>query len=334
MATIETTTLNSQDIDINIATPMMKQYLEIKRQYQDVILMYRMGDFYEAFLEDAIAISRALEITLTHRAAGQLGKIPMAGVPAKAVDNYVQKLLEQNYKVAICEQMEDPALAKDLVKRDVVRTITAGTITEASLLKAQNNNYLASVTKNNQKDIYGLAYTDISTGEFKATELNFSDLLSELSRINPSEIIAPVIPQKVLPFQIVPDEKIDLPEEIIQNYNCSKIQPTMFTHQRAIENLKNYFQITSLNVFGLDNLEFATRATGAILEYLVETQKGNLPKFNKIETYNISKFVMIDNNTRKNLELTQTVRDKNKYGSLLWAIKQLRVKTKLKLLKL
>ena len=209
-------------------TPMMKQYLEIKRKNQNCILLYRMGDFYETFLEDAITVSRALEITLTHRSAGQLGEFPMAGVPAKAVDNYISKLLEQNYKVAICEQLEDPALTKDLVKRDVVRTITAGTITETNLLNAQNNNYLAAVIENPQKNLYGFAYSDISTGEFKAATLSYESVVTELARLQPSEIIAPAKAQKIMPFQIVPEETVDLPDEIINNYNCVKVPSRVF----------------------------------------------------------------------------------------------------------
>ena len=312
--------INSMDVDINEATPMLRQFLEIKRENQDVLLLYRMGDFYETFFEDALTLSRDLEITLTGREGGSLGRIPMAGLPIKAIDNYLPKLLEKGHKVSICEQMEDPALAKGLVNREIVRTITAGTITESNLLQSNSNNYLAAILKDKKSELYGLAYTDISTGEFKVTQTSFNQLLSELSRIKPSEIVVPKLTQKVLPFQIVPDEKIDLPDEITNNYNCSKMSYNSFDVNRAEENLKQIFKVKSLAPFGFENCKTGFCAAGAIIDYLFKTQKENLPKFETIDTYEISEFVSMDSNTRRNLELTETSRDKQKYGSLLWAI--------------
>ncbi|MBQ2645693.1 DNA mismatch repair protein MutS, partial [bacterium] len=160
----EINNINSSDVDINLATPMLKQYLDIKKKYQGIILLYRMGDFYECFFEDAITISKALEITLTSRDGGELGKIPMAGIPAKAFDNYLPKLLEKGFKAAVCDQMEEPSLAKGLVKREVTQVITAGTISELSLVNSDKNNWLAAII--NVDNIYGLAYTDVTTGEF------------------------------------------------------------------------------------------------------------------------------------------------------------------------
>ena len=320
MSKSEINFINSADVDINEATPMLKQFLEIKRNNLDVLLLYRLGDFYETFFEDALTLSKDLEITLTSREGGPLGRIPMAGIPAKAIDNYLPKLLEKGHKIAICEQLEDPATAKGLVKRDITRTITAGTLTDVNLLKSNMNNYLAAVLKDKKTDLYGLAYTDISTGEFKVTQTDFEQLLSELARIKPSEIVVPKISQKVLPFQIVGNESIDLPEEITVNYNCSKMSYMAFDEDRAEKNIKEVFKVESAEIFGFSQCPAGFRAVGAILEYLFKTQKEDFPKFEKIDTYNLTQYVSIDSNTRRNLELTETSRDKAKYGSLLWAI--------------
>lgn len=320
MAKSEINYINSVDVDINDASPMLKQFLEIKKNNLDVLLLYRMGDFYETFFEDALTLSKDLEITLTSREGGALGRIPMAGIPAKAVDNYLPKLLEKGHKISICEQLEDPAQAKGLVKRDVIKTITAGTLTETNLLKSNMNNYLAAVFKDKKSGMYGLAYTDISTGEFKVTQTDFEQLLSELSRIKPSEVVVPKISQKVLPFQIVGDEKIDLPEEITENYNCSKMSYMAFDEDRAEKNIKEIFKVESTDAFGFSEFKAGFCAAGAIFEYLFRTQKENFPKFERIDTYSLTQYVSIDSNTRRNLELTETSRDKAKYGSLLWAI--------------
>ena len=189
------------DVNIEEATPMLRQFLEIKKNNLDVLLLYRMGDFYETFFEDATVLAKDLEITLTSREGGNLGRIPMAGIPAKAIDNYLPKLLEKGHKISICEQLEDPATAKGLVRRDIIKTITAGTLTESSLLKSNVNNYLAAVIKDKKSETYGFAYTDISTGEFKITQTDFEQLMSELARIKPSEIVVPKISQKVLQKQ-------------------------------------------------------------------------------------------------------------------------------------
>lgn len=320
MAKSEINYINSFDVDLNDATPMLKQFLEIKKNNLDVLLLYRMGDFYETFFEDALVLSKDLEITLTSREGGNLGRIPMAGIPAKAIDNYMPKLLEKGHKISICEQLEDPAAAKGLVKRDIIKTITAGTLTDTGLLKSNVNNYLAAVIKDKKSDTYGLAYTDISTGEFKVTQTGFEQLMSELARIKPSEIVVPKISQKVLPFQIVGDEKIDLPSEITSLYNCSKVSYNAFDVDRAEKNIKEIFKVESVETFGFSQYKIGFCAAGAIFEYLFRTQQDNLPKFERIDSYSLTQFVSIDSNTRRNLELTETSRDKAKYGSLLWAI--------------
>lgn len=331
MSNKEINNINSIDVDLADATPMLKQYLEIKKQNQGVILMYRMGDFYEAFFEDAVTISKDLEITLTAREGGALGKIPMAGVPAKAIDNYIPKLLEKGHKISVCEQLEDPSQAKGLVKRDIVRTITAGTITEENLLKSNSNNYLAAIIA--EGDIFGLSYTDISTGEFKVTKGSYNEILAELARIAPAELLAPVKKQKVLPFQIVPEEKFDVPEEITSQYNSTKVSYSLFEENKAQEVIKSVFNVVSLDSFGFADYKTGFLAAGALLNYLIDTQRGNLPKFDVITSYGLSEYVSIDANTRRNLELIETTRDKQKFGSLLWAIDKVETNMGARLLK-
>lgn len=314
---------NSLNVDIEQATPMFKQFLEIKRKYQGVVLLYRMGDFYEGFFEDAIVFNRELGLTLTHKEGGNLGKVPMAGIPVKSLNTYIPKLLEKNIKVAICEQLENPKEVKGLVKRDIVKTITAGTLTEMNLLEPTGNNYLASVIQDGEN--FGLAYSDISTGEFRVTKGSLPEILSELARIKPSEVLTPIKKLKITPFQIVPEEKIDLPEEITSIYPCTKMSVSSFDENRASENLKKLFNVVSLEAFGYSEFKLAFCAAGAMIDYIVETQKGVLPKFDVISPYSLSEYLSIDASTRRNLELLETSRDKTKYGSLLWAID--RVKT-------
>ena len=330
--------VNSLDVNIEDATPVIQQYLEIKRVHQDVILLYRLGDFYETFFEDAHIMSRELELTLTGKEAGaKIGRIPLAGIPAKSVDNYLEKLIEKNYKVAICEQLEDPKETKGLVKRGVVRLVTAGTLTESNLLQQNSNNYICAIFQNkkggNDSDLFGFAYTDISTGEFKTTQASLSMILSELARLQPSEIIAPSLAQKIMPFQIVPEEKIDLPDEITKSYNCSKVPQSIFETNFAINNLKTVFKTNSLESFGYENYKLGFQAAGAVVSYIWETMKDNFPKFDRIEPYELSEYVVIDASTRKNLELTETLREKNKYGSLLWAIDKTKTNMGARLLK-
>lgn len=323
---------DSLTADYEQATPMFKQYLEIKRKYHGVVLMYRMGDFYEGFFEDAILFNRELGLTLTHKDGGNMGKVPMAGIPVKALNTFIPKLLEKNYKVAICEQLENPKEAKGLVKRDIVKTITAGTVTELNLLEPTGNNYLASVIRV-EESLFGLAYTDISTGEFRVTKGSLDEILSELARIKPSEILTPVKKMKLTPFQIVPEEEIDLPSEITSVYMCTKMSASAFDENRAAENIKKIFNVVSLESFGYNEFKPAFMAACAIIDYILETQKGTLPKFDVIKPYAISEYLSLDSATRKNLELIQTSRDKSKYGSLLWAIDRVKTPMGARLLK-
>lgn len=316
---------DSFKVDIEKATPMMKQFLQIKRENQGILLLYRMGDFYETFFEDAIIASEVLEITLTARDAGGLGKVPMAGIPCKALESYMPRLLDKGIKVAICEQMEDPALAKGLVDRQIVKTITAGTVTEPYMLEAKKNNFLAAIIADKKnKDHFGLAYVDVSTGEFKITELNSKLVLIELNRISPSELLVPSKKMKLNEFHIVPEEYPDLPEEIketiISQFSCTLRANYRFNLADGTEEIKKAFNVNSLEAFGCNELPNATMAAAAIIDYLLETQKESMPSFDVIMPYSISRYVSIDNVTRKNLELTKTSRDGSFSGSLLWAI--------------
>lgn len=311
---------NTVDLVMEDLTPAMQRFLEIKRENPDCLLLYRMGDFYETFFEDAVMMSRELEITLTGRDCGKLGRIPLAGIPVKALDGYLEKLVSKDIKIALCEQLEDPKLTKDIVKRGVVRIITAGTLLESNLLEKNSNNYMCAIFESKKDNLWGFAYTDISTGEFKASQLDYETLLTELARIQPSEVVSSAKKLKLQPFQIVPEETVDLPEEITNAYNCSKVPSKVFEEDFATENLKQVFKLTTLDSIGYDTHPIALRAAAGLLAYIWENLKDGFPKFERIETYELTKYLSMDAGTRKNLELTQTLREKNKYGSLLWAV--------------
>lgn len=328
--------VNSWDVNIEDTTPAMQQYLQIKKEHPGILLWYRMGDFFETFFEDAVIMAKELELTLTGRDSGaKLGRVPLAGIPVKAADAYLQKLVQKNYKVVICDQLEDPKFVKagQVVKRGVTRVLTPGTLTESNLLKQNSNNYICAIYKDDKKDLYGFAYTDISTGEFKTTQAPLNLIMAELARLNPSEIVAPSLKQDIKPFQIVPDEVIDLPEEITSKYNCSKIPPSVFEENFAVNNLKTVFKTTSLESFGYSKYKLGFQASGALLAYIWETSKDHMPKFDRIESYELSQYMILDSSTRKNLELTETLREKNKYGSLLWAIDKTKTNMGARLLK-
>lgn len=325
--------INTADVKVEDLTPAMQEYIKIKHQHPDKILLYRLGDFYETFFEDAVTMSKELELTLTGREQGKFGRIPLAGIPAKAVNNYLEKLVQKNFKVIICDQLEDPKQAKGLIKRGVTRIVTSGTLTESDLLEKNSNNYICAIIKDEKSDMYGFSYADISTGEFKTTQAPLNLLLSELARISPAEIVAPAIRAEIKPFQIVPEEHINLPDEITKLYNCSKIPQSVFDENFAETNLKAVFQAQSLESFGYNRYKLGFRASGALLAYIWETLKDNVVKFERIEPYELSEFMIIDSSTRKNLELTETLREKGKYGSLLWAIDRTKTNMGARLLK-
>ena len=323
MSKSEINQINSWDVKIEDLTPVMQQYMQIKRQNPDAVLLYRLGDFYETFFEDAVLLSKELELTLTGRDAGAVyGRVPLAGIPVKAIVGYLEKLVQKNIKVAMCDQLEDPKFAKGLVKRGVTRIITSGTLTESDFLKQNKNNYIAAMFKDEKSDLYGFAYSDISTGEFKVTQAPLNLLMSELARLQPAEIVAPALRGEIKPFQIVPEEKVDLPEGIVKTYNCSKIPANVFEFSMTDANLKALFTPAALTAFGYEKYKIGFRAAGALFAYIWESMKENVPKIERIESYELSEYMILDASTRKNLELVETLREKNKYGSLLWAIDQ------------
>ncbi len=282
-------------------TPMMQQYVDTKEQYKDCILLYRLGDFYEMFFDDAITASKELEITLTGKDCGLKERAPMCGIPYHSIQNYLSKLIANGHKVAICEQMEDPALAKGLVKRDVIRVITPGTVIESNILEEKKNNYISSIYKVGIH--YGLAYSDVSTGEFCTTEIvegnNFAKLINELVRFTPAEIV-------VNPEMFASTSEINTIQEKFKTY--------ITTSTDEIENI---------DIHGFDKLEkkpFAKEATKLLLTYIRETQKVDMKHISNIEYYSAEKYMALDMIARRNLEITETIRDRNKKGSLLWVL--------------
>jgi DNA mismatch repair protein MutS len=291
-------------------TPMMQQYLEIKEQYDDCILFFRLGDFYEMFFSDAEIASRELEITLTGRDCGLEERAPMCGVPFHAADSYIARLISKGYKVAICEQVEDPSQAKGIVKREVVRVVTPGTITDLSQLDDKKNNYLVCIY--NYIDCYGLAAVDLSTGEFLSTYIDsgnsFNKLLGEIAKYAPSEIIV---------NQAFIDDK-DSIEKLRSRFNSylSEFDEGLFINENT--------GIKVAEKFGQEVLEginiYSLRACEALLEYLHQTQKVNLNHIQRLNTYKIEEYMVIDYSTRRNLELTETMREKSRKGTLLWVL--------------
>jgi len=312
--------LTSKNIDRNKLTPMLKQYMEVKDKNPNVILFYRLGDFYETFLEDAIITSKVLEITLTSRDAGENGKIAMAGIPAKALQNYMQKLLVSGHKVAICEQMENPAEAKGIVRREVTRTISAGTIIEQEYLDSNKNNYILSLIIDESKNIFGLAYADITTGEFKITQSNINNLEREITRIEPVEILCKSKKQEIKAFQIVPELTADIPKTIKDNFNCTTVDNSDFLFPNAEKIIKSVFNVESLEGFGYPEYKTALMAAGALLTYVKDAQKENMSKFDTIKPYSIENYMSLDYNAQRGLELTATIRDNSLKGSLLNSI--------------
>lgn len=290
-------------------SPMMQHYLEIKDKYKDAVVLYRLGDFYEMFFEDAIEISKLLDITLTARDCGLEQKAPMCGVPYHSVDTYIARLLKEGKKIAICEQLNE-AKKGVRVERDVIRVITPGTITEDYILDERKNNYILCVYKS--RDNIGIAYSDISTGEFYTTEYNnniIANLNDLIVRINPSEIICNE--EARLALNEIPAVKfMSLPKfDIYFEW--------AFEEERAIRNLKNQFSNVVLNIYEINEMPFAINASGALLEYLNETQKKSLVHINKIKKIDTAKYMVLDVIARRNLELVETIRDRKKKGSLL-----------------
>ena len=292
-------------------TPMMQQYMAIKEQYKDCILFYRLGDFYEMFYDDALTASRELEITLTGKNCGQEERAPMCGVPYHAVDVYLNKLVAKGYKVAICEQAEDPKQAKGLVKRDVIRVVTPGTNLDAQALDESRNNYLMCIVC--MEDRYGLSVADISTGEYLVTELDGEKkLLDEINKFSPSEIICNHS------FYVSGVDIEDMKERL--HISVFSLDSWYFDDALCARNLMEHFHVSSLSGLGLDAFSCGIIAAGALLQYLIETQKTSIANLTALTPYSISKYMVLDSSTRRNLELCETLREKNKRGSLLWVL--------------
>ena len=296
-------------------SPMMQHYLDTKNQYKDCILFYRLGDFYEMFFDDAINVSRELELTLTGKDCGQEERAPMCGIPYHAAEGYISRLISKGYKVAICEQLEDPKQAKGIVKRDVIRVVTPGTVMEANLLDDRKNNYIMSIYKNGI--YFGVTVCDITTGDFRSTEIkdtnNFATLLDEISKYSPAELI---VNQMMFDSQ----EEITKIKERFDVY-VTKLEESKFINDA--EALENRFKIVDDEDNILEDITvnmLSISATNALLSYLLDTQKNTLDHINKLVIYNTAKYMALDINARRNLEITEKLRDKSKKGTLLWVL--------------
>ena len=294
-------------------SPMMKQYFDIKKQYPDTILFFRLGDFYEIFYDDAKLASRELDLTLTGRDCGQEERAPMCGVPFHSYETYLAKLVAKGYKVAICEQMEDPALAKGLVKRDIIRVVTPGTVLESSMLDESRNNYICSVYV--RGNTAGVCFADISTGELYATVLNEElgeQLKNELSRYSPSEIL---VNSAVLDFTQLPDfirNRLSASLELLEDGE--------YEQQKTTEEVQEQFGGKTLEDLELADKPELTAALGALFFYLHRTQRTGVERIASVQLYNGAQYMKLDLSARRNLELIETMRSKEKRGSLLWVL--------------
>ena len=306
--------MNEEEIK-NEVTPMMQHYLQTKEEYKDCILFYRLGDFYEMFFEDAKTVSRELELTLTGKACGLPERAPMCGVPFHAADTYINRLVTKGYKVAICEQVEDPKLAKGMVKREVVRIVTPGTNTDMQSLDEGKNNYIMCIVY--LADRYGVATADVTTGDFFVTEVDSErKLMDELNRFAPSEIVCNE------PFYMSGIDVNDMRGRM--QIAVSALDAWYFGDDLAKETLLSHFHVHTLQGLGLEDYDSGVIASGALLKYLYETQKNSLDNILELHPYSIGKYMIIDSSTRRNLELVETLREKQKRGSLLWVLDKTR----------
>ena len=296
-------------------SPAMQVYLDNKEQYKDCILFYRLGDFYEMFFDDAITASRELELTLTGKDCGQAERAPMCGVPYHAAETYIARLIEKGYKVAICEQLEDPKTAKGIVKRGVIRVVTPGTVMETNLLEEKKNNYIMSIYKNGI--YYGIAVCDLTTGDFKTTQIkeqnNFATLMDEIARYSPAEII-------VNDMMFMSTEEMEKIKERFSVY-ISMLKEEQF--DTDYETFKLKYDIVDENEQEVKNIEEQTLcivASNGLFNYLRDTQKNDLEYIHKIILYNTTHYMNLDTNARRNLEITEKLRDKSKKGTLLWVL--------------
>ena len=292
-------------------TPMMQQYMETKEQYKDCILFYRLGDFYEMFFDDALTVTKELDITLTGKNCGLEERAPMCGVPYHAVEGYLTRLVQKGYKVAICEQVEDPKLAKGIVKREVVRIVTPGTNINTQALDETKNNYIMCIVY--IADRYGLSVADVSTGDYFVTELDSGrKLLDEIAKFSPSEIIC---------NESLYMSGLDL-EDLKNRLGITiySLDAWYFDDGMCTKVLKDHFKVSSLEGLGLTDYNCGLIAAGALLQYLYETQKTSLAHLTGIISYTTGKYMLLDSSSRRNLELCETLREKQKRGSLLWVL--------------
>ncbi len=296
-------------------SPMMAQYMETKKQYSDCILFYRLGDFYEMFFDDALTASKELEITLTGKECGLEERAPMCGVPYHAVDSYLSRLVQKGYKVAIAEQMEDPKLAKGLVKREVIRVVTPGTITSAQALDETKNNYLMGIVY--LADKMGVSVADITTGDFLVTEVSTDRaLFDEINKFSPAEVICNDA------FSMSGISLEDLKDRY--HFTVSTLDSHFFQDESCRKVLREHFKVGSLEGLGLGDYDCGVIAAGAVLQYLYETQKSTLDHLTTIVPYATGNYMVLDSSTRRNLELLETMREKQKRGSLLWVLDKTR----------
>ena len=301
-------------------TPVRRQYLRVKSAYPDALLLFRMGDFYETFDADAELAARELEIALTSRTMGKNTRVPMAGVPAHALESYLARLIKKGHKVAICEQLTDPSKSRGLVERDVVRVVTPGTVFEPSLLEQDANNYLAAVVE--EAEQLGLAYVDITTGEFSATQIGRERLLAELERISPAEILVPA--GESWPEWVPDSERSKLAGDRAPGDGPSlplaQANQASFDLDLAAEALLSHYGIHTLESFGCESLPLVTRAAGAIVDYLSQAYKSAVPRLSPLTVYSSESYMALDAQTRRNLELFQAGRWENRQLSLLAAL--------------
>lgn len=296
-------------------SPMMQHYLKTKEEYPDCILFYRLGDFYEMFFDDAITVSRELELTLTGKACGLEERAPMCGVPFHALDTYLHRLVAKGYKVAICEQVEDPKTAKGIVKREVVRIVTPGTNMNMQSLEDSKNNYLMCVAYFSGK--IGVSIADVSTGDYYLTEIEDNQkLLDEISKYSPSEIICNDA------FIVSGLNIEDLRNRL--HISVNTLQAHYFDEDASKKILMKHFKVAVLTGLGIEDFPTGILAAGALLKYLYETQKSELSNITHIYPYLTNKYMLLDSSTRRNLELTETLREKQKRGSLLWVLDKTR----------
>ena len=297
-------------------SPMMQNYLNTKAEYKDCILFYRLGDFYEMFYDDAITASRELEITLTGKACGTEEKAPMCGVPFHAAEIYISRLIAKGYKVAIAEQLEDPKKAKGIVKRDVIRVVTPGTVIETNMLEEKKNNYIMGIVKKGL--YYGLAICDISTGDFFATQIklpenNFEKLLDEYARFVPAEIV-------VNETMGMSTKEIDIMKDRNNTFVTIRENEMFSEDEKILLNLYNIEDSFGKKKEDLKDEKLSVQAVNGLLNYFSETQKVKLEHINKIELYEVKKYMALDINARRSLELTERMRDKSKRGTLIWVL--------------